>query len=257
MIEFYTKEEEISWNMPFGDGVIIVNHKVPSVKFSIDGENWTDPGINEMSIDSFIDDAIRVKSPYAVRAYVDNRPLEYIDREDYRSFLAIEYKGAINDDLGKDHVVHISIKSRPKVRLFKLITHNDYNISEGGLAVEMMPKTGNQALCRITVEGEERQVHLREGYNRIFDVLPSNACIEIIEKRDGSDCVIKKESIGDPIYIKATKEGCVVYHHERSVEFSCSSRDYKEAEKEYSMKKAFNPWMRENGVEKKILELFR
>ena len=256
-IEFDTKKEEISWDLPFEDGAIIVNHKVPSVKFSVDGENWVDPGTNEMSIDSFIDDAIRVKSPHAVRVYVDNRSLEYIDREDYRSFLATEYKRAINDNLWKDHFVYISIKSKPKVQLFKLITHNDYNIAESDLAVEMIPKTGNQALCRVTIEGEGRQLPLKEGHNRIFDVIPSNACIEIIEKRDGADCVIIKKYVGDPVYIKVTKDGCVVYHYECSVEFSCSPRDYKEAEKEYLTKKAFNPWMRENGVEKKILGLFR
>ncbi|MDN5357346.1 MAG: hypothetical protein PWR17_515 [Candidatus Methanomethylophilaceae archaeon] len=256
-IEFNTDDEEVSWSMPFEDDGMNVYHKVPSVKFSIDGENWIGPGTNEVSVDRFIDDTIRVKCIYPVRVYVDNKPLDYIDREGYRSFLAREYKSIIDNNLGKDHIVYFSVKGRPKVLLFKLITHNDYGFAEGGLAVEVGLKTKNQALCRTWIEGEEREVPLNEGYNRIFDALSSNARIEIIEKRDGGECVIMKKFVGDPVYMKVTGEGCTVYYNEHSVDFSCGPKDYREAEKGYSTKKAFNPWMREDGVDKRILGLFK
>jgi hypothetical protein len=256
-IELATGDDEVSWKMKFEDYEISVYHEVPSVKFSVDGENWILPGANEISIDGFIDDAIRVKCPHPVRIYADNKPLDYIDREGYRSFFALEYKRRINDDLGKEHCIQFSIKSRSKLPLFRLLTHNDYVFMEGGLSVEMKRNTNNKAACMIFVEGEERQVLLNEGYNRLFDSLPSNAYMEIIEKREGKECLIMKKFVGDPVYMNVTRDGCTVYHYKESIEFSCGPGEYKEAEKEYSIKKAFNPWMKESEVEKSILNLFK
>lgn len=256
-IEFDTDQKEVSWTVPFEDREIKIFHIIPSVKFSIDGENWMRPGTNEVSFDGFFDDVIRVKCIFPVKIYVNNDPLEYIDRDDYRSFFAGDYKRSINDSLEKDHIVYFSINSKQKTRLFKLNTHNDYVFVEKDLVVKVVQKTENQMFCEITIENEKRRVTLKEGYNCLFDSFTSNARMEIIEKRDGDECVIIEKFLGDPVYMKVKKDKCVVYFNEHSVEFLCGPKEYKIAEKGYEIKKRFNPWMKENAVKKKILSLFK
>lgn len=256
-IEFDTGDEEIYWDLPLEDDIIRIYHKVPSVKTSIDGENWMNPGTNEISIDKFIDDVIRVRCPLPIRIYLDNNSLDFIDRVDYLSFLSVERKKEINDSLEKDHIIYFSIKNKRRVPLFKLITHNDYKFERDCIAVVMTMRTRNKSFCKVWIDGVEKQITLKDGYNPIFETPPSNARIGIFEKRYGDECLIMEKYVGDPVYMRLTKEGCVVHHYENSVEFFCDLKDLDVVKRRYQMKKKYNLWMRDSRVENVIMGLFK
>ena len=262
-IRFSTSEEKVSWSHFVGGLEYLMVHSIPSILISHSGgEDWLGPGEYDVDFNNLYGDSIKVRCGKKVRLYVNKGkawdPLpKTLDGKD-QIFNILELRRDMTEFPSRTYVVDASVESKPRFRLMEIFTSNKYSLDyENGLSIYMEKRISNPAVCYFQYDRQPgKEVELTPGNNSLIDVSPMYLHIRISEVTpSGISNTIIEERKGEYFAVEETDNGFMMHYNEFDM-LLCEDGK-RTLEEDYDSKSRFNPWMRQEGVKRKIFDLIK
>jgi hypothetical protein len=264
-ISFSTGQDEVSHSFLIGDICYKMIYRIPVLSISVKDDEWRYPGHFDITKEEMVNDSIKIRSPsaYLMRLNVKNgkTKMDLIDKkDDVFTFRAIGLKNVMKNSPEDEYALELSVNSKPRKRLMRIYTCNDYEISDSnGIVITMKRNIDSESTYKLFLKKKcIASGTITEGVNPIPVEIKEGVTVSVFETppsslTDRDERLILERCFGDPVDSERTKDGYIIYFgDENPLNLMCDTGNYNDVVNVLNRVKKFNPWV--NNNEKQILK---